>query len=266
MPNDPYMPFYVGDWRSDPRVSRLTMAERGLYRELIDLAWLEKPRGTIPDDIEELIHQIPGGTRDMLTMRQAWTNVRKFWEVYEEDPSRLCNPKMLKITDSIAKRRERAQLAANARWKKDANDATSMPPSICLNDAPLDMDMDLDMDLKSLDPKTKKVLKADCMAWIDCFNQLAGTSYRGSDRHLAMIKSRIRDGFTLDECRNVITAKIAEWSRDPRMAAYIRPETLFSSKFESYLQHARNGHSALSKEESMKKLIAEMGGDDGNLG
>lgn len=49
------------------------------------------------------------------------------------------------------------------------------------------------------------------------------------------VRARINEGFTFDDFTVVINKKCAEWLEDPRMNTYIRPETLFGSKFESYL-------------------------------
>ena len=70
---------------------------------------------------------------------------------------------------------------------------------------------------------------------IEHLNSKAGTKYRASaqatQRH---IKARIAEGFTLDDFKTVIDKKCAEWLSSD-MAKYLRPETLFGSKFESYL-------------------------------
>lgn len=72
-------------------------------------------------------------------------------------------------------------------------------------------------------------------AVIEHLNSKAGTSYRASaqatQRH---INARIAEGFTLDDFKTVIDKKCAEWLSSD-MAKYLRPETLFGSKFESYL-------------------------------
>ena len=49
-----------------------------------------------------------------------------------------------------------------------------------------------------------------------------------------MIRARIREGFTVEDFKKVIDLKTAEWMHDPRMCKYLRPATLFGSKFESY--------------------------------
>jgi uncharacterized phage protein (TIGR02220 family) len=53
------------------------------------------------------------------------------------------------------------------------------------------------------------------------------------------IIARIKEGFSLTDFFAVIDHKVSEWGVDPKMQEYIRPETLFSTKFESYLQAAK---------------------------
>jgi uncharacterized phage protein (TIGR02220 family) len=71
---------------------------------------------------------------------------------------------------------------------------------------------------------------------LDYLNQQTGKSFRYSDTSLRPIRARLREGFTLDDCRDVIDAKVREWAGDKKMQEYLRPQTVFGTKFESYLQ------------------------------
>lgn len=70
---------------------------------------------------------------------------------------------------------------------------------------------------------------------IDYLNQQAGTHFKYSQTSMKHIIARFNDGFTVSECEEVIDKKCIEWLRDPKMQKYLRPETLFGSKFEGYL-------------------------------
>lgn len=73
------------------------------------------------------------------------------------------------------------------------------------------------------------------IAVIDYLNKKAGTSYRAASKATqAHINARLSEGYTLDDFFAVIDKKCAEWLGTD-MAKYLRPETLFGSKFESYL-------------------------------
>ena len=70
---------------------------------------------------------------------------------------------------------------------------------------------------------------------IDYLNQKAGTNYRASSKKTrSLIHARVKEGFKLDDFKVVIDKKCAEWLGND-MAQYLRPETLFGTKFEGYL-------------------------------
>ena len=75
---------------------------------------------------------------------------------------------------------------------------------------------------------------------VDYLNQKAGTSYRASGKKTqSLIKARYNESFKLDDFKQVIDNKVAEWKTDNNMAKYLRPETLFGTKFESYLNQSK---------------------------
>jgi uncharacterized phage protein (TIGR02220 family) len=71
---------------------------------------------------------------------------------------------------------------------------------------------------------------------VDFLNQTAGTKYRpGSQKTRDLITARLNEGFTTEDFKAVISKKTTEWQQSAKMAKFIRPETLFSNKFEGYL-------------------------------
>lgn len=70
---------------------------------------------------------------------------------------------------------------------------------------------------------------------IDFLNKAAGTQYKASSKDTRKhIRARISEGFTLEDFKTVISNKVAEW-KGTQMEIYIRPATLFGTKFEAYL-------------------------------
>lgn len=70
---------------------------------------------------------------------------------------------------------------------------------------------------------------------VDHLNEKAGTNYRATtEKTKALIHARMAEGFTVDDFKIVIDKKCAEW-RGTDMEQYLRPETLFGTKFEGYL-------------------------------
>lgn len=75
---------------------------------------------------------------------------------------------------------------------------------------------------------------------IDHLNHICGTRYQKTKKNLGFINARVGEGASLDEFKLVIEFKHREWSGDPSMAQYLRPETLFGpSKFPGYLAAAK---------------------------
>lgn len=71
---------------------------------------------------------------------------------------------------------------------------------------------------------------------VEYMNQVLGTKYKPKTKATAEhIRARLREGFTVEDCKRVIDVKFRQWGRDPKMSEYLRPQTLFSGKFESYL-------------------------------
>lgn len=73
-------------------------------------------------------------------------------------------------------------------------------------------------------------------AVVSRLNEKAGTGYKATSKKTqSLIKARINEGFALEDFLQVIDNMCAEWIGDPKMQPYLRPETLFGTKFESYL-------------------------------
>ena len=74
------------------------------------------------------------------------------------------------------------------------------------------------------------------IAVIDYLNSKTGQHFRSTTKSTRQhINARLAEGFTLDDFKCVIAKKCAEWLGDPKMEKYLRPETLFGTKFEGYL-------------------------------
>ena len=71
---------------------------------------------------------------------------------------------------------------------------------------------------------------------INYLNEKLGTKYKpNSSKNKTVINARLNEGYQLDDFKEVIDNKYADWSDSPKMAKFLRPETLFGTKFEGYL-------------------------------
>ncbi|MBQ7307318.1 MAG: conserved phage C-terminal domain-containing protein [Clostridia bacterium] len=70
---------------------------------------------------------------------------------------------------------------------------------------------------------------------VDYLNLKSNSHYKfSSSKTQSLIKARINDGFTLEDFKVVIDNKCEEWLGTD-FEKFLRPETLFSNKFEGYL-------------------------------
>ena len=71
---------------------------------------------------------------------------------------------------------------------------------------------------------------------IEYLNEKIGARYKASSAiNKRLIDARVKEGYTLDDFKRVIDNKVASWAQDQKMSKYLRPQTLFGTKFESYL-------------------------------
>lgn len=74
---------------------------------------------------------------------------------------------------------------------------------------------------------------------VDYLNEKCGTKYKHSSTETQrLIVARLNQGFSLEDFKQVIDNKVADWGNDSQMSKFLRPQTLFSNKFESYLNQS----------------------------
>ena len=66
-------------------------------------------------------------------------------------------------------------------------------------------------------------------------NQVANKRYKFVDKTKRLLLARFKEGYTLEDFKQVIDIKTAEWKDSPEFSKYLRLETLFGSKFDGYL-------------------------------
>lgn len=67
-------------------------------------------------------------------------------------------------------------------------------------------------------------------------NEKAGKGFKHTSKETqTLIRARMNDGFTVENFVTVIDKMSAKWKGDPKMDDYLRPSTLFGTKFENYL-------------------------------
>ena len=108
---------------------------------------------------------------------------------------------------------------------------------------------------------TDRKFKEQSKDIIGYLNAKLGTKYKTDNKKtLELIKSRLREGFTVEDFKTVIDKKAFEWGNDANMCQYLRPVTLFSTKFESYLNQPFTKQMNETDQSIMKLLNGGTGG------
>ena len=134
-----------------------------------------------------------------------------------------------------AKEKNRQRVAAHRERQKalaSGNDYSNITVMPC-NEIDKDKDKEID---KEKEQKKKELYNVV----IARLNEKAGTNYRATSKTTqGHINARLAEGFTVKDFYTVIDKKCAEW-KGGEMAKYLRPETLFGTKFEGYLNAKTN--------------------------
>ena len=93
---------------------------------------------------------------------------------------------------------------------------------------------------------------------IDYLNEKTGKKFSARSRvNQGHMSARLKEGFTVDDFKKVIDIKWFQWHDDVKMAKFLRPETLFGTKFDRYLNEDKavrrvsaNGWEYLQTEET----------------
>ena len=91
-------------------------------------------------------------------------------------------------------------------------------------------------DLPNVKWKKTTISNEEIAEIVEYLNQKAKKKYQPKNKETQKyIKARAKDGFTVEQFKKVIDNQVALWGKDPKMSLYLRPSTLFGSKFEEYL-------------------------------
>ena len=83
---------------------------------------------------------------------------------------------------------------------------------------------------------------------ITYLNNKLGTKYRYTTKDIqSHIRARLKEGFEYEDFIVVIDKKYDKWYNDPKMSDYLRPQTLFGTKFQSYLNEKGVGNAEFGR-------------------
>lgn len=112
--------------------------------------------------------------------------------------------------------------------------------------------------------KEKNIYTTQAKEIIEYLNFKTGKKFKPVPSHLEVISARLKEGYTVDDCKRVIDIKTSQWLHTEQ-DTYLRPQTLFkASKFDSYLNEReclkKNtvNHRTVSEDFSFEEQIEKM--------
>jgi uncharacterized phage protein (TIGR02220 family) len=91
---------------------------------------------------------------------------------------------------------------------------------------------------KDSDLKTEDIPFSDIVSHL---NTRTKKAYRDTGAKIrSLITARWNEGFRVPDFERVIDNQVIKWEHDPKMREFLRPETIFGTKFESYLNAVPN--------------------------
>ncbi len=145
------------------------------------------------------------------------------------------------VETQYKEQREQLELDENNSYRLAINSGVPLVNQRSTQDSidKVSIDKDsIELGKESIEPEIISPAEQDNVPYaeiIDYLNQRIGANYKyTSAKSRTPIHARFKEGFTIEDFKVVIDKKVNEWYGTD-MAKYLRPETLFGTKFEGYL-------------------------------
>lgn len=93
-----------------------------------------------------------------------------------------------------------------------------------------------DVEWQQADKSTGDMSTDDIKVIVEYLNNKIGAHYKPNGKKMKeLIRARMNEGYTVKDFKTVIDKKFKSWGNDPKMSSYLRPSTLFGTRFGEYL-------------------------------
>jgi len=163
------------------------------------------------------------------------------WKRYQSEYSRQ-KPYRDKRSETSLKSEKKASAAKKKRKTAAKKKRSKVTPKSDTRKLHRERDIERDTD-KTTENNKDTVGQARPAAFVkvvvDYLNAQIGSRFKPDSKKTAsLITARLKEGWELLDFRKVIDLKCAQWDCEPEMRRYRRPETLFGTHFESYVNEA----------------------------
>jgi len=214
-----YFPFHIGDYRA--ATAHLSNEEDLAYRRLLEVYYdTEQP---ISLELEKVARRL------RISVAAIKTVLDDFFILTENG---WINKRVDQEIEHWYSKSSSARESAKSRW-----DANAMRTHSERNANAMRIDAN-SMLPKTQDPRPKKNMQDNpaAVTVLEFLNLQAGREYRPVKANIDLIASRMKEGASVEDLKEVIERKCQQWKGDAKMAEYLRPATLFNAtKFAQYI-------------------------------
>ena len=232
MEKDAYYFPHFSNARNDRKIKRITkelgVEGYGIYFMLLEVLRDQSNFRYPIDDIDLLADEFN-------TSEQKVRTVISNYQLFEVDENQqFFSSKFYEFMQPYLNMKEQRRLAGVASGEARRKKSLIERP---LNDRSATVKQPLN-EIEQRKGKESKV--KDIKEVIDFLNFTLGTKYLATTavtkKH---INARFEESFTVNDFKSVITKKYNQWKDDVVYSKYLRPETLFGTKFEGYLNEGK---------------------------
>lgn len=229
--------------RTDSKIKRLIarhgMTGYGIYWAIVED--LYQNANALPTDYESIAF-------DMRTDIPTLKSIVNDFDLFRVDANSFGSMSVQRRLDEREEKSTKARDSARKRWDKDANALQTQSEGNAIkgkkrkekeskvneyNGVPPIQPLEI----SELEQRIANAHKTV----IPYLNALTGKSFKPETvATKKLISARVKEGHGWSAFKKVIDGRFDAWSNDPKMREYLRPETLFGSKFESYLNAETN--------------------------
>ena len=90
----------------------------------------------------------------------------------------------------------------------------------------------------NVESKENKTINKTINSVIEYLNIKTGKRFNSKSKDSLLIKQLLKDNYTIEDFKLVIDKKVNEWNDNEEMKKFLRPSTLFGTKFDRYLNES----------------------------
>jgi uncharacterized phage protein (TIGR02220 family) len=225
--NQPYLPLYVNDWLSNTKLKSCTALAHGIMINAMLLMHKEEDYGIIllKQKFKQTDKQIKNFalqlakvlTFDLLEIETGLIELLDEGCLFIDGDILKCK-RMIKDADLSLKR--------SLSGSKGGKETMKKPP----------IKNDFASTFAQAKSKAKPEYEYIIETVIEYLNKKVSSEFKPKTKDtITVISARIKEGYKIDDFKKVIDIKTEKWLHDASMKDYLRPATLFGTKFESYL-------------------------------